>query len=104
MLHFEWEESWLCDAKAAGPPKDKAAADLGEFFDLMEDAISGRASFLEGGFSALDYYLSMLTEWPSNRQDLLAAHPKIRAVYHATSQRPGYRSAMNRHALPEVAA
>ena len=104
VVRWSHPERFATSEAAIAEVKDKAAADLGEFFDLMEDAISGRASFLEGGFSALDYYLSMLTEWPSNRQDLLAAHPKIRAVYHATSQRPGYRSAMNRHALPEVAA
>ena len=81
----------------------KACSDLNDFFDIMENAISGQSSFLERGFSALDYYLAMLTEWPANQQELFAAHPKIGAIYRSVSRRPAYKASMNRHALPKNA-
>lgn len=79
-------------------------ADLNAFFDLIENGISGQSSFLKRGFSALDYYLSMLTEWPTDRDTLFSTHPKISAVYASASERPAYRMSMSRHALPAAAA
>jgi glutathione S-transferase len=77
-----------------------ASADLDAFFDVMEAAISGEASLMKRGFTALDYYLAMLTEWPADRAALFGAHP----LYLSTAQRPAYQNAMNTHALPEQAA
>lgn len=82
----------------------KASADLNEFFGVMEGAISGETSFLKSGFSALDYYLAMLTEWPADRDALFEASPKIEALYHSVAKRPPYKKAMNTHALPARAA
>jgi glutathione S-transferase len=79
-------------------------ADLNDFFDLIETGVSGRNAFLDSGFSALDYYLSMLTEWHTDRETLFSRCPKIAAVYRSASERPAYQRAITRHALPEAAA
>lgn len=84
--------------------EQQALADLNAFFDLMESGISGEGTFLSSGTTALDYYMSMLTEWADDRDMLLSTHPKLAAVYAATSERPAYRAAMNTHAIPKVAA
>ncbi len=104
VVRWNHPERFATSDAAIAEVADKASADLDDFFDLMEGAISGQTSVLKGRFSALDYYLSMLTEWSSDRQHLFATHPKIAAVYHAASQRPGYRTAINRHVLPEAEA
>ena len=104
VARWNHPERYATSEAAIAEVERKASADLDDFFDIMEEAISGQNSFLTRGFSALDYYLSMLTEWPTNRQALFAAHPKIEAVYLSASQRPAYRMAMNRHSLPEAAA
>lgn len=79
-------------------------ADLNDFFDLMEQGISGQGTYLRSGFSALDYYLAMLTEWSDDRQALFSAHPKIAEIYAVVSDRPAYKMAMEKHALPKAAA
>lgn len=104
VARWNHPERYANSEAAIAEVERKASADLDNFFDIMEEAISGQNSFLKKGFSALDYYLSMLTEWPADKQALFAAHPKIEAVYLSASQRPAYRTAMNRHALPEAAA
>ncbi|MEW9922308.1 glutathione S-transferase family protein [Marimonas sp. MJW-29] len=104
VARWNHPERYAKSEAAIAEVERKASADLDDFFDIMEEAISGPKSFLKRGFSALDYYLSMLTEWSANRQALFAAHPKIEAVYLYASQRPAYRAAMNRHALPQAAA
>ena len=52
-----------------------AAAQLDAFFDMMNEAIEGEPYFLKRGYSALDLYLAMLTEWSENRDHLLASRP-----------------------------
>ena len=103
VARWNHPERYAHSQTAIAEVERKAAADLNDFFDMMEGAIAGQGSFLKRGFSALDHYLSMLTEWPADREALFAAHPKLKAVYLATSQRPAYTMSMNRHALPDVA-
>ena len=103
VARWNHPERYAKSDAAIAEVEKKASADLDDFFDIMEEAVSGQRSFLKRGFSALDYYLSMLTEWSTNRLKLFAAHPRIEAVYLSASQRPAYKTAMKRHALPEAA-
>ena len=90
-------------AEASAEVEQKAAADLDAFYETMEVAIEGHGTVLKRGFSALDFYLAMLTEWYSDRPALFARHPKIAEVYRNAARRPAYQTAMAQHALPEAA-
>ncbi len=78
----------------------KAASDLDQFFNVVEGAIAGRETVLKRGFSALDYYLAMLTEWPTDRATLFATRPKIEALYASVRGRPEYEETLKTHLLP----
>ena len=97
-------ERYAQSCAAIAEVEQQSLAELSDFFDLMENGISGRNSFLDRGFSALDYYLSMLTEWHPDREMLFSTHPKIAAVYASASKRPAYKLSMTRHAVPKAAA
>lgn len=101
VARWNHPERYACSDAAVAEVKKKASDDLDDFFDLMEGAISGKNSFLKRGFSALDYYLCMLTEWFADRQALFAAHPKIEAVYSVASKRAAYKTAMDKHQTPK---
>lgn len=77
-----------------------ANADYNSFFDVMEGAISGDPYFLPSGLSALDFYLTMLTEWHVDQQALLRSRPKLEALSDAVNERHSYRTAVRTHALP----
>jgi len=104
VARWNHPERYANSETAIAEVEKKASADLDAFFDVMEAAISGEASFMKRGFTALDYYLAMLTEWSTDRAALFGAHPKTESLYLSASQRPAYKSAMNTHALPEQAA
>jgi glutathione S-transferase len=82
----------------------KAAADLDVFFDLINNAISGEPYFLPNGYSALDLYLTMLTEWSDDKDALFSNRPALAALTQTTVRRPAYQAAMQRHILPNQAA
>lgn len=79
---------------------EKAAADYDAFFDVMEGAISGDPNFMPGGLTALDFYLTMLTEWHSDTRKLFGSRPKLAALCSAVQQSSSYKAAMKTHALP----
>jgi len=80
---------------------EKALADYDAFFDVMEDAISGSPHFMERGLTALDFYLTMLTEWHADKTVLFAQRPAIARLCHAVNETNSYRAAMKTHALPQ---
>lgn len=82
----------------------KACVDLNDFFDVMNSAISGDPFFLAAGHTALDIYLTMLTEWSQDKELLFSSRPALAALAKATAERPAYQTAMNMHLLPEQAA
>jgi glutathione S-transferase len=104
VARWNHPERYAYTETAIAEVEKKASADLNGFFGVMESAISGETSFLKRGFSGLDYYLAMLTEWPADRKALFAAYPKIAALYLSVAKRPHYKKAMNAHALPDRAA
>lgn len=89
VARWNHPERYAASEDAISEVEQKAAEHLNDFFDLMEGAISGKDTFLKRGFSVLDYYLSILTKWPSDRQGLFAAHPRLeRSFFPPQSARP----------------
>lgn len=78
----------------------KAAVDFDAFFDVMEGAIEGDPHFLQSGRTALDFYLTMLTEWHLDRQDLFARRPRLKTLCDAVNESNAYKEAMKTHRLP----
>ena len=75
-----------------------ALRQLDEFFAIVDGVIAGKPYFLPRGFSALDIYLTMLTEWMSDKPALFAANPKLARLCGAVAERPAYRAVMEQHA------
>lgn len=80
----------------------KAATDFDTFFDVMEGAISGKPHFMPSGLSALDFYLTMLTEWHADKSTLFGLRPKLGALCQSVNERRSYKVAMETHALPST--
>ncbi|WP_165784583.1 glutathione S-transferase family protein [Zhengella mangrovi] len=70
---------------------------LEEFFSVMEQSIAGAPFFLPRGFTALDIYLTMLTEWSADRAALFKSNPRIEALCAAVMERPSYRTVISEH-------
>ena len=92
-------ERYAFDQGAIDQVERKAAEDLAAFFDLMEDAIAGDGTFLASGYSALDLYLAMLTEWSDDKEELFATRPALAKLTSDVCVRPGYQAAMQTHRL-----
>ncbi|MBF9058423.1 hypothetical protein HKCCSP123_04435 [Rhodobacterales bacterium HKCCSP123] len=92
-------ERYAFDEAAIVQVEQRAAQDLEAFFDLMEAAISGGNTFLASGFSALDLYLAMLTEWSEDKSGLFAKRTALAELCRAVSLRPSYQLAMQTHRL-----
>ena len=90
-------ERYAFDEGAVSEVEQQAANDLEIFFDKMEAAIMGKNTFLASGFSALDLYLAMLTEWSANRDRMFANRPAIGAVCRSVGTRSAYKAAMQTH-------
>lgn len=92
-------ERYAFDKDAITQVEQKAAADLAEFFDVMEEAISRSGTFLASGPTALDLYLAMLTEWSDEKDDLFRTRPSLARLTAEVSLRPGYQAAMRTHRM-----
>ena len=97
-------ERYASDPNAVQQVEEKAALDLRKFFGVMEEAIAGDPFFLARGFSALDIYLTMLTEWHSDRAELFADFPSLAKIADNVRARPAYEKAIRTHELPSEAA
>ncbi|WP_294612653.1 glutathione S-transferase family protein [Roseovarius sp.] len=94
---YAQDDSAILQVKAQGD-KDYAA-----FFDLMERQILGHPYFLPRGMTVLDFYLAMLAEWVSDRQELLASRPVLAKLCSAVRDNPAYAIALAAHAIPDQA-
>ena len=92
-------ERYASTADAISQVELKASADLNQFFDLMNNVISGSPYFLPIGYSALDIYLTMLTEWSQDKELLFSTRPALAALASATVERSAYQTAMDTHLL-----
>lgn len=97
-------ERYAFDAAAITEVEVKAARDLSAFFDTMNQQIAGDRTFLRSGFSALDLYLAMLTEWSEDKTALFAKRPALARLCEAVSGRRAYATAMETHRLPDLVA
>ena len=78
----------------------KAAIDYDAFFDVIEEAIAGDPYFMASGLTALDFYVTMLSEWHANKQSLFGSRPKLSALCESVNENSSYKAAMETHALP----
>ena len=90
-------ERYTKDEGATDPVRMAAEDDVTRFFDVLEDAIKGKPYFLSSGFTALDIYLSMMTEWHPDKNALFESNPKVALLYKAVENRPAYKKAINYH-------
>ena len=97
-------ERYVADAEAIQQVEAKAADDLDAFFDVMDGAVSGTPFFLLRGFTALDIYLTMLTEWSDDKDALYSTRPALAGVCRVVTQQPAYSTAINTHLLPQQVA
>ena len=90
-------ERYTKDEDAFEPVRKAAEDDVTRFFDVMESAIKGAPFFLSSGFSALDIYLSMMTEFHGDNNALFKRYPKIASLYEAVANRPAYNKTITFH-------
>ncbi|GAB2187493.1 glutathione S-transferase family protein [Roseibium sp. LAB1] len=96
-------EQFTTDEQANESVRRRAESHLAEFFAVLDGAIAGSPFFLPRGFTALDIYLTMLTEWSADRQALFEANPHIGDLCRAVLDRPAYRKVLELHASPIAA-
>ena len=93
-------ERYANSSKAIEEVGAKAAVDYDAFFDVMEEAIAGDPYFIASGVTALDFYVTMLTEWHANKQSLFRSRPKLSSLCQTVNESRSYKAAMDTHALP----
>ncbi|SLN11170.1 Glutathione S-transferase GST-6.0 [Roseovarius litorisediminis] len=97
-------ERFARDDTAITQVKEQADRDFAGFFRLMNKTIAGDVFFLERGLTALDFYLTMLSEWISDREALLRGLPRLRDLCAAVRETPAYRTALVTHRIPSLDA
>lgn len=98
-------EQFTTDDAANESVQLRAEKHLQEFFATINRAIKGNPYFLPSGFSALDIYLTMLTEWSADRRALFAENPEIGALCAAVLDRSSYRKVIAQHLQqPQIGA
>lgn len=96
-------EQFTTDDQANESVRLRAETHLKEFFSIVDKAIEGTPFFLKRGYSALDIYLTMLTEWSADRQALFRSNPRVGALCRAVMARRAYRTVLEMHAAPSQA-
>jgi len=96
-------EQFTMDNEGNESVRKRAAIHLDEFFSVIDSAIEGSPYFLKRGYTALDIYLTMLTEWSADRDALFKANPRIGALCKAVLEKPAYRKVIGAHATPAAA-
>lgn len=90
-------ERYTTDQDALEPVRNAAEEDVKQFFDVLEDAITGESCFLESGCSALDIYLTMLAGWHPDKNALFKRNPKVAVLCNAVENRPSYQQVIADH-------
>ena len=93
-------ERFAQDDGGVAQVKAQADKDYAAFFNLMDRSIAGDVFFLPRGLTALDFYVTMLSEWASDREVLLKSLPRLHDLCAAVGETPEYRSALETHRLP----
>lgn len=97
-------ERYVQTDDAVAQVKERADKDFAAFFGLMNEAIAGDVFLLARGLTALDFYVTMLSEWVSDREALLKELPRLNALCIAVQEIPAYRTALDTHRLPALDA
>ncbi|PWJ10045.1 glutathione S-transferase family protein [Jannaschia seohaensis] len=97
-------ERFARDDSAIAQVKAQADNDYAAFFGLMDKAIAGDVFFLDRGLTALDFYVTMLSEWVGGREVLLKDLPRLHHLCAAVHETPEYRAALSTHKLPTLDA
>jgi glutathione S-transferase len=90
-------EQFTSDDSANESVRLRAEQHLMEFFATIDSAIEGKPYFLARGFTGLDIYLTMLTEWSPDRQALFTDNPRLAALCSAVLERPAYKKVIAQH-------
>ena len=77
----------------------RARADYDALFESLNKAISGSPYFLASGFSALVYFLAMLTEWHPDKVVLFSSRSNVAKLYNGVARSTPYKAAMETHAV-----
>ncbi|MBW8640661.1 glutathione S-transferase family protein [Hoeflea sp. WL0058] len=96
-------EQFTSDDSANETVRQTAEQQLQEFFSTIENAIEGEPYFLRRGFTALDIYLTMLTEWASDKSELFASNPRLSDLCASVGDRPSYSRVIRQHLSGEDA-
>lgn len=79
------------------PIRIAAEEDVKRLFDVLENSIKGEPYIFSSGLTALDIYLTMLSEWHPDRNALFERNPKVALLCKAVQNRPAYKKAIADH-------
>lgn len=96
-------ERYANETDAIAQVAARACADYDAMFDVIEGGISGATFFMQRGLTALDFYITMLTEWHPDREALFAKRSRLANLCEATARTGPYVAAMGTHSLKEAA-
>lgn len=97
FVQFNHPERFLEDPATHPALVDNARQRILGQFTLLDQAISGRPFFLEGGISALDFYLYMLVEFFGRNDLAFAGRDRLARLHHAVAGREVVRQVRRRH-------
>ena len=97
FVRFNHPERFTPDPAAEDGIRQVALEAIDRHFGVIENAIEGDQYFLKRGFTALDIYLTMLTVWYPDRENLFDRCPNIGSVANATICRPTCAKIMSTH-------
>ena len=89
-----YPERGTTDAHGAASVRQAALEQLERQYAILDDAIAGDPWFLARGYSALDIYLAMLTDWHPEPEALCERHPAVGRLCAATRRRPAFARAL----------
>lgn len=95
-------ERFAQDDSAIAQVKAQADNDYAAFLGLMDKSIAGDVFFLPRGLTVLDFYVTMLSEWASDREALLNSLPRLHDLCEAVHETPEYQRALDTHRLPAL--
>ena len=97
-------ERFARDDDAIEQVKEQADKDFAAFFGLIDKSIGGETFLLERGLTALDFYVTMLSEWVDDRDALLEGMPRLKALCAAVHETSAYSTALDTHKIPALEA
>lgn len=88
FTYGDWPERYVSDSIAAKAFRARTDAVRQDNWRQVESAAAATPWFLQGGFSALDIYIRMMTTWRPRRAWFQANCPKLHAIALAADAEP----------------